>query len=70
MEWSKLKNIIILMLAAVNVMLLVLVLSRQWESRSYSENAREDAVAILWETGRIRVSGTRCPMRWICRCSP
>ena len=32
MEWSKLKNIIILMLAAVNVMLLVLVLSRQWES--------------------------------------
>ena len=61
MEWSKLKNIIILMLAAVNVMLLVLVLSRQWESRSYSENAREDAVAILWETGRIRVERDALP---------
>ena len=61
MEWPKLKNIIILMLAAVNVMLLVLVLSRQMESRRYSENARDDAVAILWETGRIQVARELLP---------
>ena len=61
MEWSKLKNIIIIMLAAVNLILLVLALSRQWESRQYSENAREDAVAILWDTGRIRVEREDLP---------
>ena len=55
MEWSKLKNIIIIMLAAVNLFLLVLVVHRQWESRSSYESAREDALAVLWETSRIRL---------------
>lgn len=41
------------MLSCVNVFLLVLVLHRQQESRNYSENAREDAITVLWNTCRI-----------------
>ena len=46
MEWSKLKNIIIIMLAAVNLFLLVLVVHRQWESRSSYESARASSLAL------------------------
>lgn len=55
MEWSKLKNIIIIILAAANLFLLVLVVHRQWESRAYTETAVEDAISILWNNGRIRL---------------
>lgn len=61
MEWSKLKNIIIIMLACVNAFLLVLVLHRQQESRSYSENAREDAITVLWNTCRIALDRELLP---------
>ena len=61
MEWSKLKNIIIIMLAAVNLFLLVLVVHRQWESRSSLESAREDALAVLWRPAAFVWSVRSCP---------
>ena len=61
MEWPKLKNIIILMLACVNAFLLVLVIQRQWESHTYTQSAREDAVAVLWETSRIHLDEALLP---------
>ena len=61
MEWSKLKNIIILMLSCVNAFLLVLVIQRQWESRQYAQSAREDAIAVLWETSRIHLDEALLP---------
>lgn len=53
MEWPKLKNIIIVMLACVNLFLLVLVCYRQWESGQIGRQARENAVAILRDTRGI-----------------
>lgn len=47
MEWSKIKNIIILMLCAVNVFLLVLVSVREWKSVQSNEGAREETLSIL-----------------------
>lgn len=61
MEWPKLKNIIIIMLSCVNLFLLILVLHRQQESRNYSENAREDAITVLWNTCRIGVDRELLP---------
>lgn len=55
MEWPKLKNIIIIMLACVNLFLLVLVVHRQWESRQLSEKAREDVIEVLRTNSTIRV---------------
>ena len=49
------------MLACVNLFLLVLVLHRQQESRSYSENAREDAITVLWNTCRIELDRALLP---------
>ncbi len=49
------------MLACVNLFLLVLVLHRQQESRSYSENAREDAITVLWNTCRIELDRELLP---------
>lgn len=61
MEWPKLKNIIIIMLACVNLFLLILVVHRQWTSKQFSEGAREDAIAVLWETGRIHLDQSILP---------
>lgn len=61
MEWPKLKNIIIIMLSCVNIFLLVLVLHRQQESQNYSENAREDAITVLWNTCRIALDRELLP---------
>ena len=49
------------MLACVNLFLLVLVLHRQRESRSYTENAREDAITVLWNTCRIELDRELLP---------
>ena len=49
------------MLACVNLFLLVLVLHRQQESQSYSENAREDAITVLWNTCRIELDRELLP---------
>lgn len=51
MEWSKIKNIVILLLALVNVFLLVLVVSQERRSVRYQEEARTEAVAVLAKNG-------------------
>lgn len=47
MEWSKIKNIVLLMLLAVNLFLLVLVADQERKSAAYQEEARTGAVEIL-----------------------
>lgn len=61
MEWSKLKNIILIILTAVNLFLLLLVLQKKWENYQFSHSAREDAVAILQETGHISLDAALLP---------
>ncbi|SBV93343.1 conserved hypothetical protein [uncultured Eubacteriales bacterium] len=51
MEWSKIKNIIILILLAVNVFLLVQVAQRERQSRQYLEESRSGAVEVLRQQG-------------------
>ena len=50
MEWSKIKNIVLLMLLAVNLFLLVLVADQERKSAAYQEEARTGAVEILEKT--------------------
>ncbi len=51
MEWSKIKNIILLMLVTVNIFLLVLMISRQVKSDRYTEVARQSAIDVLKQNG-------------------
>lgn len=51
MEWSKIKNIIILILLAVNVFLLVQTAQRERKSRQYMEESRVGAVEVLRQQG-------------------
>lgn len=51
MEWSKIKNIILLMLTLVNVFLLVLVTGRESVSSQYQAEARLDVVNLLLAQG-------------------
>lgn len=51
MEWSKIKNIIILILALLNVFLLVLVGVREARSARYQEEAGSEAVKVLENSG-------------------
>lgn len=51
MEWSKVKNIIILILLAVNVFLLVQTAGRDRQSRQYREEALSGAVEVLRRQG-------------------
>lgn len=51
MEWSKIKNIILLILLTVNLFLLVLVVFRAERSARYLESARENAVGLLEKNG-------------------
>ena len=60
MEWSKVKNIIILMLVCMNVFLLILVGLREGRAARYQEGAREDAVAAL-ERGGITFALEKVP---------
>ena len=55
MEWSKLKNIIILLLVLVNGFLLVLVAMGREETQRYQASALAQAVEVL-ERGGIQVS--------------
>lgn len=55
MEWSKIKNIIILLLLLVNGFLLVLVGMRQGENRRYQQSALTQALQVLERSG-IQVS--------------
>lgn len=51
MEWSKIKNIVLLMLVAVNLILLGLVLQRKQQVRRYEEELRSSTVAVLADKG-------------------
>lgn len=51
MEWSKVKNIIILLLLAVNGFLLVQTVGQARQSRQYREDARAGAVEVLRQQG-------------------
>ena len=51
MEWSKIKNIIILILVLLNGFLLVLVGVREARSAHYQEEARSEAVEVLENSG-------------------
>lgn len=51
MEWRKLKNIILLILLAVNLFLLVLVLRQEEASLQYAQEALSEAVTVLENSG-------------------
>lgn len=51
MEWSKIKNIMILILAVADLFLLLLIAGRQSQTVRYEAGARSDAVAILKKNG-------------------
>lgn len=51
MEWSKVKNIIILILLTVNVFLLVQTVGQERQSREYREEARAGAIETLQRQG-------------------
>lgn len=60
MEWSKLKNIIILILLLANLFLLVMAGVRQRDSAQHQEQALNDAVSVLERSG-IRMDRGRLP---------
>ncbi len=51
MEWSKLKNIILLILMAVNIFLLILVVYRHYQTSQLTTMAREELVEVLKKNG-------------------
>ena len=51
MEWSKLKNVILLMLLCVNAILLLLVGSQARVSTRYQEETKEAALSVLEQGG-------------------
>lgn len=66
MEWSKIKNIVLLILATVNVILLGLTLQRKQQVRRYEEELRSSTVAVL-EDNHISVSEALVP--WDVSCT-
>lgn len=51
MEWSKLKNIVLLILAATNLCLLMFVLQQEWGELRVQQRTRSNAVAFLAQRG-------------------
>lgn len=51
MEGSKLKNIVLIILAVANLFLLVLTVTREEQSARYQRSARINAIAVLAENG-------------------
>lgn len=60
MEWSKIKNIILLLLLVVNGVLLWQVAEQEWRTATYRQEARRDAVQFLADGG-IRVDTEALP---------
>lgn len=60
MEWSKIKTIIILLLAMVNLALLALVGYREHEARQYENDLMDGVIQLLEENG-IRLAGDALP---------
>ena len=65
MRWSKIKNIIILLLVVVNGFLLAQVGLREWRSRRDERETRERMVAILAKT-TSPTCPPRSPAPWTC----
>ena len=57
MRWTKIKNIILLLLVAVNLFLLALVGVRAWRTRENSRAARERILQILENNGIAYLPG-------------
>ena len=55
MEWSKLKNIILLLLVSVNAFLLILVGVQESRAARYEEDTRQAAVRVLEQSGILDV---------------
>nr|WP_317325055.1 hypothetical protein [uncultured Flavonifractor sp.] len=51
MEWSKLKNVMLLMLVGVNIILLMLVGAQERRADRYQEETRQAAQAVLEQSG-------------------
>ncbi len=51
MAWSKIKNIVLIILIAVNLVLLVMVCTRKWSWAQYQEEGRTYTVALLKKNG-------------------
>lgn len=51
MRWSKIKNIIILLLAVVNLCLLVITFSQTWMAKQGDRELREQMVTVLEQNG-------------------
>lgn len=51
MEWSKIKNIILLILLGLNLFLLIMVASQELQSHQFRQAARAEAVALLKRNG-------------------
>lgn len=60
MEWSKIKNIIILILLGLNLFLLVMVVSQEYRSRQIDRASRNEALALLERNG-ITVDASLLP---------
>ena len=53
MEWSRIKNIVIIILLLLNAFLLFIVVSREVQDTYSRENARRSAITILRDNGVI-----------------
>ena len=60
MEWSKMKNIILLILLCTNAALLAIVLNQSFQERQAKEQARADAILFL-QQGGIQVEDSAVP---------
>ena len=62
MEWSKLKNMILIILAATDLFLLAFVVQRELQNSQFQRQAREDAIRFLSDRG-VQVSEEQIPSR-------
>ena len=62
MEWSKMKNMILMILVVTNLILLAFVLHRQYQTNRMQEQARSQAILFLAERG-VQVEEDVVPAR-------
>lgn len=60
MEWSKLKNIVLLLLAVTNLCLLAFVIHREWREEQQLREARAQAITFLQQRG-VQMDEERVP---------
>lgn len=66
MEWSKIKNIILLILVVTNLSLLAILVQREAKNRRLQDEARSDAILFLSNNG-VEVSDSVVPRRMTLR---